>query len=94
MKSFTNKIPGFKMRSSGISDQYKVATVEFTTMLPDRIRAGNKATTIDYLIARACSSLAQQLMNMQDVFEIDTNFDVSTHTTLIRHSIKILVKDK
>lgn len=74
-------------------DEYVVENLDFIIRLPDHVRDGQtKAQQQDYMLHEAASNLAEQILQLEGVFTIDTRYIIETHDTEVFHRMKVLVK--
>lgn len=70
---------------------YAVVDVDFTIRLTERDRHIMSPVQIkDYLLAEAARGIAEQLVGMDDLFTIDSNYRVDLRETHVNHRLKVL----
>ena len=79
-------------RAYSRSAQHIIKEVSFDTSLSDKMK--EQKDIQEYMLTQAAYVLARQLIEMDDIWEIDTSYDILTLSTRIRHRIRVLTTEK
>lgn len=91
MGTRTDSILGKIGGSGGTPPTYHRAYVHFTTVMDKRTLHDSK--TMEIMLHDAAMALAEEIIKMDNVIEIQKNYDACTMYTHIRHRIQVLVKE-
>ena len=73
------------------TDKYDVVNVDFTVRVADREKENMSPSKLsEYLLNKAVHGLAAQLLEMDDIFTIDTDYRIDTLELRVNHRIKVL----
>lgn len=87
-----SSIPIYDVGSFVPSSRHKIQEVSFATVLTDEQRHAKGIQ--EYMLNLAAHALARELLELHDIWEIDTQYDICTLSTRIRHKIRVLTTEQ